>query len=55
MTEIDTTPQPTAPDRDGVPRYEPTVIEPHWQQRWADTQPVPDRPVRHLAAASSTC
>ncbi len=37
MTEIDTTPQPTAPDRDGVPRYEPTVIEPHWQQQWADT------------------
>jgi leucyl-tRNA synthetase len=38
MTDIDTTPQPTAPDRDGVPRYEPTLIEPHWQQQWADAQ-----------------
>ncbi len=36
MTDIDTT--PAAPDRDRVPRYEPTVIEPQWQQRWADAQ-----------------
>ncbi len=36
MTDIDTT--PTAPDRDRVPRYEPTVIEPAWQQRWADAR-----------------
>ncbi len=36
MTDIDTT--PTAPDRDRVPRYEPTLIEPAWQRRWADAQ-----------------
>ncbi len=38
MTDTDTTPQASAPERERVPRYEPTVIEPLWQQRWADAQ-----------------
>ena len=25
---------PVSPDRERVERYEPTVIEPHWQRRW---------------------
>ncbi len=37
MTDIPTTPH-VAPDHERVPRYEPTVIEPMWQQRWADAR-----------------
>ncbi len=32
-----TTPTTPAPsERERIERYEPTVIEPAWQQRWAD-------------------
>ena len=37
MTDIDPDPPP-ASERDRVPRYEPTDIEPRWQQRWADAR-----------------
>ncbi len=36
MTDTDRNPSTAVPDRDRVPRYEPTILEPLWQQRWAE-------------------